>query len=329
MNNLISLLNSSYDIRVKKVITIQKNVTYLIKTQDKSYYFKNSFKDRDNIFIQQLVMDHLRANNFNNFIEFIKNNEGLPYTKYNGSVYFLTAYINDKEINIEKRSDIINTITQLGKFHRCSKNFDYKDSKKSILVKNTSELLIILEKFKKSKKQIDKLKKKDLFDIHNMKYHTVYLEKGVIAIAQLKKLSYDKFELQAIANNNLCHNLLKEESFIIKNNAIYITNFSKVCVGCQVNDIVKFIKRYLTKNIFENGNQPIPIDELLEYYNKVSPIDDGTIKIIKILCLFPLDYFELIINHYEKTRGVNFGMVNAKLEEISRLDNLITSYINY
>ncbi len=329
MNKLINTLNSNYNIKVLKVITIQKKVNYIIKTNLQTYQFKKSFKGDSNILRQQVVIDHLIKNNFNDISTFILNKDNLPFISFEGDSYYLSNFICDTEIDINNNEHVLKSFNKLATFHKATHNVDFKSFKKNIITNNTAELSTILENFKNSKKAINKLKKKNNFDIYNIKNYNNYLELGQFTINELLKLNYNNIELLSITNNHLCHNSLKEESFLIKNNNIFITNFSKVSIGCQINDIVKFIIRYLTKNIDNSSFDYLTFDELITSYNKAFIIDDNTFNIIKLLCLFPYEYFDLVNGHYQNNKSLIFGMTTAKLEEVDKVHNIINNYINY
>ncbi|MCL2362518.1 MAG: hypothetical protein FWC73_12000 [Defluviitaleaceae bacterium] len=137
------------------------------------------------------------------------------------------------------------------------------------------------------------------------------------ALARLEKTNYSLAYNQAISQNSLCHNALKEENLPVVNGTTYIINFTQATFDLQLSDLGALIRRYA-----QRSSKGIPASSLMAAYDSVNPLPEFAKDIIYPQLTFPWSFTKLATQYYSKKRNwTPNGLINSMEAVLTEWDS--------
>ncbi len=322
MDETIKAVATHFEYNDIKIEVIQKKLSYLLKIENDELIIKKSFTNNEDILNQLKVQQTIMNTGYKNLSNFILDKDGLPYCNVDEETYTISKNTSKQEISLNKKDEVLKAVQQLAKFHIKTKNMDIAEEFKRVKTFNSGDIQKDIDEVNKIKKKINKSKKKTEFDIYVLKNYNKYIERAKKVKDELDEVDYISIENDSINNNNLCLNLVKEEQFTLKGDDVIINSVVESSMGYQLNDLVKFIHRYLQKNIINENTDLLLIDDIINEYSQINNIEDFDLKIIKAKLIYPFDFFKLVKKHYQKHRGWTLGVISSKIKQLEETDNI-------
>ncbi len=325
MNDLINLIAEHFGYSNPKIQAIQKKLSYLLITNDENVLVKKCFKKPIDILKCFSIQEQLLNKQYNNLNILLTDDNDVPYYLYEDELYTVSKKIGKNQISLDNKQDILDAVSELANFHKNATNISLDDDLKNIKTFGIDAIKEDINELDKIKRKISKSKKKTEFDFYVIKNYNKYIERAKAVIKSLEEANYEEVEAKCISNNNVCLSLIKEEQFSIGESNILIHTLIDSYIGYQLNDLIKFIHRYLQKNIINNNTDLLTIDDIISAYSKINNINDTDLKIIYAKLIYPSDFFKIVKKHYKKHRGWTLGVVNNKIKELEDIDDVYIS----
>lgn len=294
---------------------------YICSTDKGIKVIKQTNIDCEKIIFLNDLKTHLCLNGFYHIDNYNITSSGLPYVNIDDAIYIMTDYNKDGEeyefCDIFETRRVIETVARL---HKATIGFD-----KSFKTKKNVTILDVFEKKQKKLKDIkrfvNKQKNMSEFDFMFIKNFQYFYEKTQKSIEILKKYNYNDLNLNKQCQM-ICHNNLKEENIIISKE-IFLINFENVAQKHYINDLAMFILRYIRKH----GKEFLSLNEILDIYNKINPIENKYLPILYAILNFPERYIDICKSFYDKKRSFTPISIANQFENILKLKEYHLDYI--
>ncbi|MCL2528496.1 MAG: hypothetical protein FWE42_08775 [Defluviitaleaceae bacterium] len=276
-----------------------------------------SYESTDAICLQHSQKEHIAAEGFPWVDRYRVANTGQPFCLIGRDTYIATAYPkHQQELDFENERSVINAFETLARFHTAARSMPQKDTPASqplpdIYIRQLAELAQAGKQARRGPRMSD-------FDVAFIKHAAPATETIQNAIDCLTKTCYLELYANAIGQNSLCHNALKEENMPEAGNSMYIINFSKATIDLQLNDLAALIRRYA-----QRSSKSLPINRLIKAYGSISPLPNEGEKILHAQLVFPWAFMKIVGQYYSKKRNwTPNGLLN-------RLDAILAEKENY
>ncbi len=328
MEETIKIVAKHFGYDNVEIEVIQKKLSYVLKTKDENLLIRKNFKSNNDILRQLEIQNAIIKEEYKNLSYFVLDEDSLPYCNVEDETYTILKNSSKEEINLNNKTQVLEAVKELAKFHQKAKNLSIDETYKTIKTFNIDDIDKDIKEIDKIKKLVNKSKKKTEFDIYVLKNYNKYIERANKVKEVLLTTKYEELENESINNNHICLNLIKEEQFTLKNDNIIINSLVESSIGYQLNDLVKFIYRYLRKNIINENSDLLSVNEIIEAYNSINNIDDINMKIIEAKIMYPVEFFKVVKKHYQKHRGWIMGVISNKIKELENIDSIYLEHCN-
>ncbi len=240
-------------------------------------------------------------------------NEGI--TEYNGQLFVLYEWIEGRDLNFSRPSDLCVALEGLADFHVSSKGYKASEN-----VEISSKLGRWVSQYESMKKRM--LKWKEVAKENtNKKAHNTYLkhidsiiEIADIAIDSLKQSSYNVLTNIELYESCLCHQDYGEGNVILSGKDLYVIDLDGVTYDLPIRDLRKIIGKRMEKRGEWNKDN---IEKILKCYEKNNRLTKEEKELLKIDLLFPHWFFATVKNMYKKNKSVGCD----KISKIAKLEN--------
>ena len=322
MDGLYAKILENYDIQVKN--SRKTKGYYIITTDSASYQLRKTSDTKERIELRYALQENLLSNDFSNIEKIHKTLEGNLFVSLGDQKYILSDHIAGYEADFDNPAELTKIMSKLADFHQkteglgnISKQF-YAESLTASLAKMHKELSALRKKIASTKS----LSNFDLLFLKNYDYYETNINR---AISLLERANYQKKLDLTFGKNSFAHNTLKKESLVIKDNEVYFSMLSGVCVDHFSADIAMIINKYMKYS----AEQQINITKIIDMYSDSShtKIDTDDLKIILARLLLPSVFLKTAKEYYAKKRSWVPSELTSELESEVGLRAAFCEYI--
>ncbi len=236
-------------------------------------------------------------------------------TEYNEQLFVLYEWIDGRDLDFSKPSDLCLALDGLASFHVSSKGY-----KASEHVEVSSKLGRWDEQYESMKKRMLKWKEEAQLNNNKSSYNT-YLQyiDSIIEIADcaldgLQRSSYNALTNIELEKSCLCHQDYGEGNVILSGKNLYVIDLDGITYDLPIRDLRKIIGKRMEKR--GEWNKDV-IDEILKCYEKNNKLTPEEKELLKIDLLFPHWFFATVKNIFKKNKPVGSDKISkiAKLEK--------------
>jgi len=243
------------------------------------------------------LLDMLEKQNFPQTDKILLSTQGIPFVQLGRETYIMSRHIKGREPDLNCPQDVTQLVKNLARFHLSAKGIEL--NKYPVTAPPLSEIFAKNSAFlTKTSKQVSKNSRLSDFDVMFIKNIPKYIEYASQSVELLTQTDYHVLYAQALAENHICHNELKEENLPIFDGVCYMTNWSEATVDVQISDFASFLRRYARRS-----NRQVPLKKLIEAYDLVCPIPKRGIEIIYAQLVHPWQLVKIAQQYYSKKRG--------------------------
>lgn len=260
-------------------------------------------------------------NNGGKVAEIYLNRDDEAITEYDGQLFVLYEWIEGRDLNFAKPSDLCTALGGLANFHVYSRGYKAAEN-----VEISSKLGRWPEQYESMRKRMLKWKDVAMVKADKGPYNT-YLKNidSIIEIADLALNSLEKSSYNALTNielyeSGLCHQDYGEGNVILSGRDLYVIDLDGVTYDLPIRDLRKIIGKRMEKR--GEWNRDI-IEKILRCYERNNRLTLAEREILKIDLLFPHWFFATVKNMFKKNKAVSSGKILkiANLEK-SKVDVL-------
>lgn len=270
---------------------------FRITTQKGMYSLKRVIYEKEEIDFIMSAVEHLKQNGFQNVMDYMPREGGSMFYEYDGEKYYLTKWIDGRELDYLNPLDLQAAAKLLGQLHTASQGFDTSavPASRNMLgmwPKNFKDRILEMKEMKF--RALLKRARED-FDRIFLDFVDMCLEDGNRALKLLADSPYEalvdkaKEERGFIHHDYAHHNLI--QSFDGK---LYVLDFDYCAIDVRVHDLGSLIIRNMKKTGWD-------IDRalyIIESYNKVSAVSNDELKVLVPFFLFPQDFWQISRQYY-------------------------------
>jgi CotS family spore coat protein len=313
-----------FGVKAKRVV--KEKAHYICQTSAGPRVIRKSFDSRDSICFQYELQQHLYNAGFVWTDRYYMSGAGKPYFDYDDNVYVMTDLLDYRESDFASAADIRRLVPRVAHMHRLCASVPLSGvgvgrspSVTEHYAKSAAELTAI-------KKRLSNQKRLSDFDVLFLKNYNYYLKLLKQSLALLEATDYAARRAAALADNMICHNLLKEENVLIDNEDVYITRFSGAAVDYFLIDVALILRR-----VAKNASASVPsVAEVLELYDRHNPLNASDIAILQPLIKYPADFIKICGQYYDKKRtwapSAVLGRMEAAIELRERGERYVAGY---
>lgn len=270
---------------------------FRISTQKGMFSLKRVIYENDEMNFIMSTVEHLRQNGFQNVMEYVGKDDGSLFYEYDGEKYYLTKWIDGRELDYLNPIDLQSAARLLSQMHEASKGFNPQNvpASRNLLgmwPRNFKERIL---EMKEMKFRALLRRGREDFDRIFLDFVDMSLEDGNTALKLLADSPYEvlvdkaKEEKGFIHHDYAHHNLI--QSFDSK---LYVLDFDYCAIDIRIHDLGSLIIRNMKKTGWD-------IDRalyIIECYDKESPVSSEELKVLVPFFLFPQDFWQISRQYY-------------------------------
>ena len=246
---------------------------------------------------------------------------GAPFVTLGRDTFVMTRHISGREPDMGSLQDITLVLESLAKFHMSARNFDAAEISLSVPLPEVFSKQI--SALNASVKQVNRRPRLSDFDVLMLKHADSFVAQATNASKILESTDYDVLHTEALNNNHICHNALKEETFSIVEKNCFLMRFEETTVDLQLVDLASVLRRYARKS-----SREIPIGQLLEIYDNILPLPNSAKKILYAQLSFPWPFLKIVSQYYSKKRNFIPIAITSRMTGILEEQEAYDGYIS-
>ncbi|PNV60097.1 spore coat protein CotS [Clostridium sp. chh4-2] len=261
---------------------------------------------------EESVMKHLIEGGNACVDQYLRNAEGnLISIAGDGTKYILKQWYEDRECNLKDSEEIMWAVAQIAAMHKVLKEVEFKEewTMGSITSRPLAEEMDRHNReLKRARTYIRNKRKKTEFELCVMGNFNAFYAQAEEALQGLSQLQAE-YEHDRLF---LCHGDLNQHHILIGEQYIAITEFNRMHLGIQMEDLYHFMRKVMEKH---DWDVPLGLN-MLNAYEEVLPLDALDHKCLYYLFLYPEKYWKQINFYY----NANKAWIPAR--NIEKLKNL-------
>ena len=298
---------NEYDLKVKKAV---KNKSVIVLETDFGKYSLKKAK----ISLTQAermvkVIEFLNENQFP-VTKIIMNKYGERFIPVNGSIVYLSQWIEGKELTLNHNPHMLMSISMLAQLHKIGfffpQNSAYPYVNEMYIKKSWEDRIDWLKKYYK------KLKKKTpitTFEHIYLTYITFLLDWSEEALEHLNQwiIQYNSFDN---LRKTICHGKYHHRNVVLTpDNRMYILDFDYVSIDSPVRDLAYFLRHYIVNKEHRTWAQ-----EWLAIYQRDVQFMESETNLLATFLLFPERLISLAKKYEVKQNNINEDEYLKKLQ---------------
>ncbi|NLM43771.1 MAG: CotS family spore coat protein [Clostridiales bacterium] len=270
---------------------------FRITTQKGMFSLKRVIYSKEEMDFIMFATEHLKNNGFQNMLEYETKDDGSLFYEYDGEKYYLTKWIDGRELDYLNPIDLKSATLLLSEFHKASQGFH-----PPVIPDSRNLLGKWPESFKERIYEMNEMKFRALLKRGRTQFDKIYLEFVDMCLEDARRAlkllldsPYEELVNKAkekkgfIHHDYAHHNLM--QSFDGK---LYILDFDYCAVDIKIHDLGSLIIRNMKKTTWD-------IDKalnIIEIYDKETPISNDELRVLVPFFLFPQDFWQISRQYY-------------------------------
>lgn len=314
----VEKIRSAYKIYTNKGVFCLKRVGNGYRRAKKGYY----------------VAQHLKANGFDNITDYYHTMDGKIFIRHKKSAFYMTYWIDGREVCSAFTDDIIKSAALLADFHNHAKGLkpDKHIKIKAHYKKWDKSFKRCIEEMRLFKQTIDKMKLKSEFDYAYRSHIDFFCAEANIAVEILEKSHYVSISDYMEREAYVCHDSFYYQNILMdKNGKLFIVDLESCILDIPISDLGKFIRRIMTKRKHKWDFDICR--RIIESYTKVRPISQEEYTLLFAMLVFPHKFWKLGKKRYIKNKKWPEEKFKKKIRKLLRLreykNEFLKCFVNF
>ena len=262
------------------------------------------------------LQQYLLQQGYKNIDEIIANKEGSYVTEVDdGSKFIVKRWFASRECDIRKPSELLEAAANLAKLHLLmQKEMEHSPGVAERLDKEYERHN---RELKKVRQFIRKQTVKSSFEYEFLKCFDEMYQWADVSEHMLQESKYEALYESAVANTHTVHGeynyhnilIMKEK---ISDSQMAITNFDKVRVNIQAEDLYYLLRKVMEKYGWKSRLG----DNILNMYSAIKPLTEEELEYMKIRFIYPEKFWK-IANSYFRSNKAWISVKNAQKLEVA------------
>lgn len=234
--------------------------------------------------------------------QYVRNKEKeLITTADDGTRYIVKNWFSDRECDLKDTREILSAVRQIAVLHRLLRNVEQREewNLRSMV---SPPLYEAMEKhnreLRKARNFIRGKRKKNDFELAVIGSYNLFFEQAVEACSGMEEVFAREGE--AFKNSYfVCHGELNQHHILIGNDYVAVTEFNKMHLGLQVEDLYYFMRKVMEKHDWNPGLG----ESMLDAYERVLIMNRAERECLYYLFLYPEKYWKQINFYYNSNKA--------------------------
>ncbi len=234
--------------------------------------------------------------------QYVRNKENeLLSTAEDGTRYIVKDWFSDRECDLKDSREILSAVRQIAVLHKSLRNVETREewNLKSMI---SPPLYEAMEKhnreLRKARTFIRGKRKKNDFELTVIGSYDQFYEQAMAACQGMEQVFQE--EKKAIDQSYyVCHGELNQHHILMGNHYVAVTEFNKMHLGLQVEDLYYFMRKVMEKHDWD----PSLGNAMLEAYERVLVMSEAERKCLYYLFLYPEKYWKQINFYYNANKA--------------------------
>ena len=323
---LLEKILENYDINYKSIEKVRS--AYKITDENNSYCLKmlgRGYKRANKSFY---LSKALQEKGFHNLAPYYytKHNEYL--IKHRKSSFYITNWIEGKEVDFKNEDDIFDCARFLGQFHIVSKDLEIPDGIK-IRNKHGNWMESFNQHMKSVKEFGEKISKKPKtgFDLIYKNNLHIFMQEAEFAISLLKTKEAKHAFIEAEKERTLCHDSFYYQNILRhQDGELYLVDLESSLLDCPMSDLGKFIRRIICKTKFRWDFDLCR--RIIDAYDSVRPISNNELYPLLAVIAFPHKYWKFGKKRYIKKKKWSEEDYQNKLKKVINMQQYKFEFVS-
>lgn len=266
---------------------------------------------------EEAVLDTMKDAGALRVDQYVRNLENeLISTAEDGTRYLVKNWFSDRECDLKDPQEILSVTRQIAVLHKSLREVESREewNLKSMI---SPPLYEVMERhnreLRKARTFIRGKRKKNEFELTVIGSYDRFYEQAVEARCGMEQIL--RQDADKIARSYyICHGELNQHHILMGNDYVAVTEFNKMHLGLQVEDLYYFMRKVMEKHDWDVALG----SAMLEAYERVLPMIQAERECLYYLFLYPEKYWKQINFYY----NANKAWVPARqTEKIRGLEN--------
>ena len=318
MSDILTALPAQFGL--DRTRAVKQRGYFLCETPSGTAKIAKTYEPHRAIHLRHGLLELLEGAGFSHTDKIMLSTRDMPFVQFGRETYVMSKHVAGRDMDLNCPQDMVLALESLARFHIAARGFD------SLGIPVAPRLTEVFDKnhafLTKMAKQMGKTSRLSDFDIMFIKNVPQCIEMARESAQLLVQTDYTALYAAAAEQCHICHNALKEENLPIYQGECYITNFTEAAVDAQITDLASFLRRYARRS-----NREIPLDKLMEIYDRICPLPNSAPEIIHAVLVHPWQFVKIVRQYSNKKRGWTpiaiMSRMQALLDEQDKYDAYI------
>ena len=251
---------------------------------------------------EEAVLDTMKDAGALRVDQYVRNLEQeLISTAEDGTRYLVKNWFSDRECDLKDRQEILSAVRQIAVLHQSLRQVENREewNLKSMI---SPPLYEAMEKhnreLRKARTFIRGKRKKNEFELTVIATYDRFYEQAIEASQGMRNV-FEQAGEELVKNCFVCHGELNQHHILIGDDYVAVTEFNKMHLGLQVEDLYYFTRKVMEKHDWDKalGNA------ILEAYERVLPMTQTERECLYYLFLYPEKYWKQINFYYNANKA--------------------------
>jgi len=251
---------------------------------------------------EEAVLDTMKGAGALRVDQYMRNTENeLVSTAEDGTRYIVKTWFSDRECDLKDSHEILSAVRQIAVLHKSLRNVEIREewNLKSMI---SPPLYEAMEKhnreLRKARTFIRKKRKKNEFELTVIGSYDRFYEQAVQAGMGMERV-FSQAADEIERSYYVCHGELNQHHILIGLDYVAVTEFNKMHLGLQVEDLYYFMRKVMEKH---EWNLALG-SAMLEAYERVLPMAEAERECLYYLFLYPEKYWKQINFYYNANKA--------------------------
>ena len=251
---------------------------------------------------EEAVLDTMKDAGALRVDQYVRNLEQeLISTAEDGTRYLVKNWFSDRECDLKDRQEILSAVRQIAVLHQSLRQVENREewNLKSMI---SPPLYEAMEKhnreLRKARTFIRGKRKKNEFELTVIATYDRFYEQAIEASQGMRNV-FEQAGEEIVKNCFVCHGELNQHHILIGDDYVAVTEFNKMHLGLQVEDLYYFTRKVMEKHDWDGalGNA------MLEAYERALPMTQTERECLYYLFLYPEKYWKQINFYYNANKA--------------------------
>ncbi len=251
---------------------------------------------------EEAVLDTMKEAGALRVDQYVRNLENeLISTAEDGTRYLVKNWFSDRECDLKDDQEILSAVRQIAVLHKSLRQIESKDewNLKSMI---SPPLYEAMEKhnreLRKARTFIRGKRKKNEFELTVIGSYDRFYDQAVQACQGMRSV-FEQAGESIEQNYFVCHGELNQHHILIGNDYVAVTEFNKMHLGLQVEDLYYFTRKVMEKHDWDS----VLGSRMLEAYERILPMTRAEQECLYYLFLYPEKYWKQINFYYNANKA--------------------------